>query len=741
MMNNDRTFEREEGRLLAAALKAREFRQPLPKGMGERLRARVRAAEGGGRRWWKVAASVAAVASFAAFAATVAVKLAGDDETGGTGESNEPGVTQSAADETFEEIFSEELAELEKQEEKQAMNTRAVKGLAAGALVAATAFTVPSAQGAVRGSVFDDVKVWYKGSAGNAVGTADSSGNQVGKMKNLPQLSNTSSSMHGGSYYWWGWRMSYENQPVYCPYANTTLDSTPCMVIASPVTTNSTETVTINGEETTQPNITYRCGDLHFSNWMEDRDSVCENYTLVLRFRNESINPVPGNQNRAIQIGSVWTSTAGYAAGMDLRLNPQEALGKYYSPRIVVGNNQQEFKNIRIQDNRWVDCPTAVSGQNLVATFCWSDGASNAIARVTYTYPTSGPQPAIAANCTTRIGGNNSASSTFTRGVELAQSSWTYGFRGVFHQIAFWDRTLSDDEIREAMAAGTGRPNLVHVGMEGNGIAEFATSDQTTSVSNTGAWEYLNPTLSAENPTATISFTCPALWAGLPQWLRIPIASTSSSGTVNIALGNENLGTVNITAGHTACVYVEEGKIASGANTLTISRVNGDSIVLDAVTLGGSWKFGENNSSFSSESINSSLPGKIGPDCWVFNPACGNDKFHARGTTWSINGDKFSFPFFVPADLIGKFRGELMFKTQTAADSGGLFSSEINGTALRGETSYAQYTQYSSRVQADAFVAGWNEAVWNRKAYWVNFDTWQFTLLPPPKKGMMIIIK
>ena len=35
-MNNDRTFEHEEGRLLAAALKAREFRQPLPKGMGER---------------------------------------------------------------------------------------------------------------------------------------------------------------------------------------------------------------------------------------------------------------------------------------------------------------------------------------------------------------------------------------------------------------------------------------------------------------------------------------------------------------------------------------------------------------------------------------------------------------------------------------------------------------------------------------------------------------------------------
>ena len=35
MMKYDRAFSREEGRLLAAALKARQFRRPLPPGMGE----------------------------------------------------------------------------------------------------------------------------------------------------------------------------------------------------------------------------------------------------------------------------------------------------------------------------------------------------------------------------------------------------------------------------------------------------------------------------------------------------------------------------------------------------------------------------------------------------------------------------------------------------------------------------------------------------------------------------------
>ena len=613
------------------------------------------------------------------------------------------------------------------------MNTRAVKGLAASALVAATAFTVPSAQGAVRSSVFDDVKVWYKGSAGNAVGTADSGNNQVGKVKNLPQLGDASSSMHGGTYHWWGWRMSYENQPVYCPYANVTLDSTPCMVIASPVSTNSTETVTINGEETQQPNITYRCGDLHFTNWRAGHDSACENYTLVLRFRNESINPIPGNQNRAIQVGAVWTSTPGYAAGMDLRLTPQEALGEYYSPRIVVGNNQQEFKNIRIQDNRWVDCAIAVSGQNLVATFCWSDGDSNAIARVTYTYPTSGPQPAIAANCTTRIGGAEKASCTFTRGVEISSSNWTYGFRGAFHQIAFWERTLSDDEIREAMAGGTGRPNLVQVGMEGNGVEEFAASSQTASVSNTGAWEYLNPALSSENTTATISFTCPALWAGQSQWLRV--CGASGNGMVSAAINGTPVGECTVAAGGVGRIFIQENVIVSGANTLVLTCTDG-SPILDAVTLGGSWRFGESVSSFGYQSDVAN-----NPDRYTFNPACGYDKIHNRGTNSGSNPRETYFDFFVPADMVGKFRGVFKTRTQNTGGSSMPYTFHVNGTAL-GDYTLKGGTETEIKIPDNAIVAGWNRAYWKTTSggYWANIDWHKFTLLPPPK-GLAIIIR
>ena len=48
------------------------------------------------------------------------------------------------------------------------------------ALCAAATCAVTVARAAVTSSVFDDVKVWYNGSAGNAVGTADAGSNSGG---------------------------------------------------------------------------------------------------------------------------------------------------------------------------------------------------------------------------------------------------------------------------------------------------------------------------------------------------------------------------------------------------------------------------------------------------------------------------------------------------------------------------------------------------------------------------------
>ena len=597
------------------------------------------------------------------------------------------------------------------------------------AALCAAACAAATAGAAVTSSVFDDVKVWYKGSAGNAVGTADSSSYSVTKVKSLPQLGDTSSPMHGGEYYWWGWRMSYENQPVFCPYANVALASTPCMVVRSEVTTNSIETVTIDGVEQEQPNITYRTGTFKLTKWFADISENCRNYTVVLRFRNESVNPQPGTQNRPFNIGAVWTGTAGAAAGIDFRMTPTGKLSKYAVPRFVVGTDQSaEYDDIRIKDGAWVDCAIVVDGATLTAFFCYEDEGAVSLKKVSKTYSASGPLPSVAPNAQILIGGNNTAKCTFTRGVGLASgSTWTYGFRGAFHQIAFWDRTLSDDEIREAMAGGTGRPGLVDLGMEGNGIAEFAATPAKTSVATDGDWENLNPSLTAANPTATISFDCPALWAGLPQWLRI---AGAGAGTVSISLNGETLGEANVPASGAASFFVPEGKIASGANTLVLARLSG-APVLDAVRLGGSWRFGESISSFTD--------GSTTPDQFLFHPACGTDKFHERGLNCG-NGKQTHFDFFVPENMVGKFRGILATRAQNTSGAEKNFHFYANGQKVE-ECEIKGGVTTEVKVPETAIVAGWNRLSWESQSGgdWANINWHKFTLRPAPNPFTLIL--
>ena len=754
MMKYDRAFSREEGRLLAAALKARQFRRPLPPGMGERLQARIRAAEGGGARWWKVAASVAAVASFAAFAATVVVKFAGGED-----KTAEPGAVaeaaEVAAEETFEEIFSEELAVLRKQEEEQAMNTRAVRGLAAGALVAATAFTVPSAQGAVRGCVFDDAVVWYRGAleaqsyfSNGPEGTYANNGAKTAKaFKSILHTANPSTAPAMSWSWGWGAETTLDSAPVVCPYANCTLTGVTYANRPIPVKTNDWADVTVNGVTSSQPVLSYWKGPEYLNSgvWA----SGITSYSLVLRLRvDEPLNNLSGASDTGGGF-SIFAETPDYKwasnSGAGLRVAfVGDTLGTYRVPRIFFGGVQCNFSNTKIPFGHWVDIAISVNESSAIVAACAQGESGNTLEWQTVALP-DGVNIALPSSGDTfrffgpKCSGGNTTQ--WTNGVTTPSTNSeehgmrTQHFRGAVHQMAFWNRALSASEIRAAW--GEGRPDLIHVGVEGNGTAEFAAAE--TAVSNSGAWQKLNPVLTAENTSATITFNCPALWAGLPQYLRLPMAGTSSSGAVNITLNGTTLGTANVYQGKTSLVYIEENKILSGANTLVITRASGNVLVLDAVTLGGSWKFGESVTSFNDAAVNANTAAKVGADCWVFSPACGNDKFHARGTTWDIGGDTLSFPVFIPADLVGKVRGELLFKTATASSTC-KFKWLLNNTELQGDTTGKEHTEYMCKALDGAFVDGWNNIVWNRQSSWINFSTFQFTVLPPVK-GMMIIIK
>jgi len=597
---------------------------------------------------------------------------------------------------------------------------------------------------------FDDVKVWYKGSACNAVGTSDSGGADGWSVWSLCRLkSQTKVGIYGGEvtdggrYYWWGDRIAYRNENVHLPYANVDLGSTPCFVFpATTYKTNSWADVTISGQVVSRPVINYRPAHLQLPTWLPDWPSglVCSNWTCVLRFRPDSaINPVSGGANvmALFKVGSKY-QTGDKPSGVSVGLNTPTALSDRFNIRMFVGDQQINFFDNLIQNGNWVDLGLVVNGPTLTVHMAYEDGGEGAKTNCVYTYSrtftASESKPTIAAdNRTFRLGsvGDSGSSYTFTNGVSA--SSLQADFHGAFHQVAFWDRTLSMNELKEAM----GRPALVSVGIEGNeGNCEFGATKTSVRAERDG--EDLNPVLTSANPSATITFECPSMMAGLPQFLRVVVAATSTDGSVVAALNGTELKTLSLAAGRVASVLVDKDLIVGGLNTLTLMRASGDRLVLDAVTLGsGSFQYGVDEykagiSTFGYDSSNA--------DAFGLNPACGNNRFHCRGVS---SGNSYDCFLRIPEDLDGCVRGKFSFLVQNTGGGVKSASVVVNGSSLR-SFEVTGGNRYEVTVPSDALTGGENTislVAGEGGGNWFNMDCLKFVAREHKDSGLSVLAR
>ena len=602
---------------------------------------------------------------------------------------------------------------------------------------------------AAAASVFDDVKVWYKGSAGNPVGTSDSGGAllwsdySVCRLKPMTGAAWGSSAARyaGGSYFWWGWRLRYDNVHVRLPYANLDLGESPCMVFPASVETNSYADVEIDGETKSRPVVTYRVGGLKFPNWLPEwpADAVCSNYTCVLRFMpGEAINPVSGGNNamHLLHLSSVYQS-GDKPSGLSLSLNTLDTLSDRFVLRSFIGDQQRNFESHKIRRDRWVDLAVIADGPKLSWHLCYEDGEDGATTNVVYTYTetfaANAAKPGIPANRRVFGFGSNGSevySCTFTNGVSA--SNIRADFRGAFQQVAFWDRTLSVPEVQEAM----GRPALVNVGLNGNeGNDEFLSAK--TRVTAEGDWESLNPVLTAENQSATIDFTCPQQWEGLPQFLRVTACSDSDAGEVAVELNGESLGLLTISPGKIARLYVSAGKIVTGANALVLTRVSGATLKLDAVSLAGSWSYGLD---VANEGIRCFGYNANTLDSYALSPSCGNDVFHNRGISATSRTKSYTMSFRVPEDLADRCKGTLRFRVQNTGGNTYPVEVRMNGVSLAA-LEVKGGNAYDVKVSHERFCAGWNAVEFTVESGWANMDCLKLAVKPYYNLGCRIHIR
>ena len=189
-------------------------------------------------------------------------------------------------------------------------------------------------------------------------------------------------------------------------------------------------------------------------------------------------------------------------------------------------------------------------------------------------------------------------------------------FRGSIHSFASWNRALSAEEVRQVFAwPGT---DLVRLGTANDSEKEFEGGAAPT----------------------TFNFDVAAKDAGLPQVLRVAATSASAAGTFNVSVNGAAAGTISVTPGRTASLYVKKNLVVAGANTLTLTRTSAAPVAIDAIALGGSIQIGNADGSFS-EFASETYGGKVFADVktlhrgaipyhgdnWVFDVASANPEF------------------------------------------------------------------------------------------------------------------
>lgn len=328
-----------------------------------------------------------------------------------------------------------------------------------------------------------------------------------------------------------------------------------------------------------------------------------EQCTFFLRFRWDGTATYPGKESNFFAAGN----PSGY--GFQLAIS---AAGRYgiYSATIIGSKSWNGVSDATLVADKWTDFAITVSNRH-VKVYSIQEGEKS-ISVMTADGASSNPSGA--ASSTILLGLAMEGAFDWNSGLSTATRA--RAFRGSIHSYAAWSRALSADEVRQVFAwPGT---DLVKLGTANDSAQEFEGGAAPT----------------------TVNFTVAAKDAGLPQVLRVSATTTSAAGTFDVAVNGAAAGTISVTPGRTASLYVKKNLIVAGANAITLTRTSPDPVAIDAIALGGSIQIGNADDS-SAEFASETYGGKVfdgvkslhrgaipyHDDNWVYNVTSGNAEF------------------------------------------------------------------------------------------------------------------
>ena len=183
-----------------------------------------------------------------------------------------------------------------------------------------------------------------------------------------------------------------------------------------------------------------------------------------------------------------------------------------------------------------------------------------------------------------------------TSNAVIDSTSSLNGFRGSFHQLVLWPRTLTRDEM--VMAMTWPKPDIFHLGVR-NGLShEFSGGSST--VTDAFLFHKASPSVITSGDTYTVEFDVDASDAAQSQLLSLAATPLSvGEAAFAVTLNGDDIANYDrvqsrvvtelvVASGSAAEIGIHHRHLRAGRNVLVLTRMDGNvgAFVMDAMSLG-----------------------------------------------------------------------------------------------------------------------------------------------------------
>lgn len=424
-----------------------------------------------------------------------------------------------------------------------------------------------------------------------------------------------------------------------------------------------------------------------------------DHYSFIIRFRPDAGMPMNGSWTWLLNMNYSYNGN-----GLMLGLNGRSE----NRPLRLFGYQGKDFEICTVTNSLWTEVGVSIAGDQITCVVNATTGLNEEQSYIQYrtmrwkrgtinlggfsTRP-NGPDLVI---------GTESADDreiTISNALTNPDTSHNAGkaFRGSIHEIAFWKRALSDDELVEALAW----PNtdVLKMGVADGSSAEFSGTGASGSAQRDDhLWDL--PREIPAGGSLTLNFPLLAKHnANLPQVLRWTSTPDSAPADLRVALNGQTVGSLAARPGAASRLFMPGAFFQAGDNALVLTRTDGGAqpLKLDALALGGSWAVGLDDAAY----LEFGHEGSPGVDYWV---ADGNMKdvrraFLGQGVTNQV------WHFTVPDGLAG-YSASLTFKVRSAASNGTMLNIDCDGETFASKLMPAHGDTFTLDFPVERLVPG-----------------------------------